>query len=86
MALLPDIEEKIIDMRGQICPSTLLTALREVNQHKLKLRSREIRLVCLTDNRNAVGTIPDVVKNMGYEVVISKDQDGGYRITINGGA
>lgn len=79
-----------VDMRGQICPSSLLTALEQVNAHKVALRAGEILLEIKTDNRDATATIPGVVTNMGYEVRVVK-RSGYYEILIgavltNGGA
>lgn len=76
------MEEKIFDIRGQICPSTLLTAMKEVNIYKDKLKQEEFALVFLTDNRDAVTTIPSTIGNMGYQVVFKKDE-GFYTITIS---
>lgn len=80
------IEEKIktveIDVCGQICPSSLLTALREVNNHKQLLRAGEFRLVILTDNHDSSNRICEAVSNMGYLVVIV-DQDKHFRISIS---
>lgn len=69
------------DIRGQICPSTLLTTLREVNAHKKALKNGDIQLAIMTDNRDSTSTIPDSVRNMGYDVSVDKDQDC-YRILI----
>lgn len=72
---------KQVDLRGQICPSTLLTALREVNSHKDLLRSGEGCLVFLSDNRSSVTHISDAVVNMGYRVQVNKEE-GHYRVAI----
>ena len=64
------------DIRGQICPSTLLIALRELNNHKERLRRGEVRLAFKTDNRDATVTIPDAAENMGYGVRVTKTEDG----------
>ena len=69
------------DIRGQICPSSLLTALREVNKHKNALKNGDVQLVIMTDNRDSTTTIPDSIRNMGYDVLVAKDQDS-YRIQI----
>lgn len=69
------------DIRGQICPSSLLTALREVNNHKKALKRGDAQLVILTDNRDSTTTIPDSIRNMGYDVQVDKDHDS-YRILI----
>jgi TusA-related sulfurtransferase len=73
--------EKEYDIRGQICPSTLLIVLKEVNEHTLMLRKGEISLVFLTDNRDALVTIPQSVETMGYHIETVKKK-GHYRITI----
>jgi len=69
------------DIRGQICPSTLLTALRQVNRHRDALRSGCARLHFFTDNRDATTTIPDAIRNMGYVVTVTKER-GWYRILV----
>ena len=75
--------EKVIDLRGQICPSTLLIALREVNQSKSELKAGSLALVYLSDNRSSTTHITDAVGSMGYTVTVEKDQ-GYYRIRICG--
>lgn len=76
-----NVEMVEFDIRGQICPSTLLTTLREVNVHKKALKNGEIKLAIMTDNRDSTSTIPDSVRNMGYDVSVNKNQDH-YRILI----
>ncbi len=71
------------DIRGQICPSTLLTALREINRHAPALRKGETTLLFLTTNRDSTHTIPESAGNMGFQVeVISRD--GYYAIRVFG--
>lgn len=70
-----------IDMRGQICPSTLISALREINVRKDGIRSGAMRLVFLTDNRDSTVTIPETAENMGYATKVIKEDDY-YRIEI----
>ena len=71
------------DIRGQICPSSLLIALREINLHQEALRAREVRLQFLTDNRDCVTTIPESAKTMGYAAEIRRER-GGYLIEVQG--
>ncbi len=71
------------DIRGQICPSSLLTALREINTHQEALRDRAVRLRFLTDNRDCVATIPESAKNMGYIAEVRRE-DGCYVIEVRG--
>ncbi len=70
-----------INVCGQICPSTLLTALREINSHKEALKSGELQLVILTDNHDSTNRIAEAVKNMGYLLEI-EDLNDHFRISI----
>lgn len=77
-----DIKTATLDIRGQICPSTLLIALKEINRLKNQLKNAELELMILTDNRDAVATIPDAAITMGYTSNIEKAEEGFYKITI----
>lgn len=70
-----------LDIRGQICPSTLLTTLREVNTLREALRSGAVELLVLTDSRDATHTIPGAVSSMGYRVEV-EPRDAHYAITV----
>ena len=70
-----------IDVCGQICPSSLLTALREVNNHKELLRSGSLQLDILTDNHDSTNRICDAIGNMGYCVEV-EDKSSHYKISI----
>lgn len=63
------------DIRGQICPATLLIALKELNRCKEQLHKGEVQLVFKTDNRDATITIPDAAENMGYAVNVQRIDD-----------
>ena len=69
------------DIRGQVCPSCLLIALKEIATRKQELKNPHSRLVIMTDNRDATATIPEATRAMGYETAITKQQ-GYYRIEI----
>ncbi len=69
------------DIRGQICPSALLMALRQVNVYKTPLRDGTVCLVVLTDNRDSTTTISEAVGNMGYDVAVERDKSA-YRVAI----
>jgi TusA-related sulfurtransferase len=77
--LTPELVE--LDIRGQICPSSLLMALREINARQAQIKRGTVRLLLMTDNRDATTTIPETARNMGYDVDVDK-QRGYYRITI----
>jgi len=70
------------DIRGQICPSSLLMALREINTHQEALRERVVQLRFLTDNRDCVTTIPESTKNMGYTTDVRRES-GCYVIEVS---
>ena len=73
-----------IDIRGQICPSTLLTALKAINSHKQELQNGTVKLSFKTSNRDAVITIPDAATNMGYGINVTKEADY-YLIVVDDG-
>ena len=70
-----------IDVCGQICPSSLLTTLREVNRLKQPLRDGEVQLSILTDNHDSTNRVSETVCNMGYQVNV-EEQEKHYKITI----
>lgn len=76
-------EKRIIeqDVRGQICPSCLLLALRNLNEQQTGIKGGQAEFHILTDNRQSTTTIPNAVGNMGYAVDIRKER-GYYRIVI----
>ena len=69
------------DIRGQICPSSLLLALREINKNFYRLAAGGLEIIVLTDNRDATGTIPTTVENMGLHAEVEKIA-GYYRIHV----
>ena len=69
-----------MDIRGQVCPSSLLLVLREINRQHRDLVAGHLCMVILTDNRDATGTVPEAVRNMGIDAVVEK-VSGYYRIT-----
>ncbi len=73
-----------LDIRGQVCPSTLLTTLREVNRHQKEIREGGLQLLVRTDNRDATVTLPQAAANMGLSVEVCKE-DGCYLISIGKG-
>lgn len=62
-----------LDICGQVCPSTLLVSLREINRNIAGLKAATVQLLIKTDNRNATITIPEAATNMGLKAEVSKD-------------
>lgn len=73
-----------IDTCGQVCPATLLIALREVNRHQQQLRNATIHLEILTDNPDSTNRVSEAVGNMGYTVQV-EDRQNHYQILISKG-
>lgn len=65
-----------LNVYGQVCPSTLLLALREVNRLQGEIHRGEVQLDIRTDNRFATATIPNAVRNMGFEAKVRKEEEG----------
>lgn len=72
-----------IDIRGQICPSCLLIALKELNSHAMAIRAHESELAMVTDDCQATVTIPAAALRMGLGAEV-QDLDDSYRIRIFG--
>lgn len=71
------------DIRGQICPATLLIALREVNRHAAALKNGTEELRFMTTNRDSTQTIPESVENMGFCVEVHPENEY-YVIKVTG--
>ncbi|MCX8070333.1 MAG: sulfurtransferase TusA family protein [Thermodesulfovibrionales bacterium] len=70
------------DIRGQLCPSSLLLTLKELNKYKDKIKSGTACIKIKTDNRDAITTIPGAAEMMGFSVKIDKEDDATYIISI----
>ena len=66
-------EIKQIDIRGQICPSSLLATLKQINDLQGDLARKALKLSILTDNRDATATIPAAAEKMGYKVSVTRE-------------
>lgn len=75
------VETIEFNITGQICPSTLLIALREINRNIAAINSGTRRLLFRTDNRDCTNTIPEAAGNMGLRAEVSK-LDTGYTILV----
>ena len=70
-----------MDIRGQVCPSSLLMALQVANKNYAEIANGLMQVVIKTDNRDATGTIPDALENMGVVAKVEKIE-GYYKITL----
>ncbi|MBT0664387.1 sulfurtransferase TusA family protein [Geobacter pelophilus] len=70
------------DIRGQICPATLLVALREINKHFTEINLGKMQLLFRTDNRDSINTIPESALNMGLHCSVVKNETG-YTLLIS---
>lgn len=69
------------DIRGQICPASLLVALREINRNIPLIKEGAVQLLFKTDNRDGTHTIPEAAYNMGLKVDVHKCEQH-YQILI----
>ena len=77
------LNEHVRDIRGQVCPSSLLVALRCINENMEAIRLGTLVLKIITDSRGAIVTIPNAASNMGFNVQIDKEPQGYYIISIS---
>jgi TusA-related sulfurtransferase len=70
-----------LDIRGQVCPSCLLLTLRAVNARHADLQAGRAEMEVLLDSRDATGTIPTTMRNLGLAASIEKVA-GYYRVVI----
>ncbi len=77
----PAVKSVHLDLRGQVCPATLLKSLKCLNEMKAELGAGAARLTILTDHRDATVTVPEAAGNMGYAVSVAKE-DRHYVITV----
>ena len=70
-----------VDVRGFVCPSSLLVALRELNKYREPLRTDHFTIELLVDNQDSTNRICDAVKSMGYDFLVT-DTDNSYRIAV----
>ena len=76
------LDEHVLDIRGQVCPSSLLITLRSINENRVALNQEDIILKIMTDSRDAIVTIPNAVRNMGFTSQIEKLHEGHYVLSI----
>ncbi len=81
MGDIASVKSVNLDLRGQICPATLLMSLKRLNEMKGELKAGASRLTILTDHRDATVTVPEAASNMGYAVSVMKE-DRHYVITV----
>ncbi|GAB4232564.1 MAG: hypothetical protein OHK0028_08020 [Deltaproteobacteria bacterium] len=63
-----------LDLRGHICPASLLISLKKMNAMREALSSGEAALRILTANRESVPTITDAARTMGYSVTVERTE------------
>lgn len=70
-----------LDLRGHVCPASLLITLQKMNAMRGSLSSGEASLRVLTDNRESVPTISNAARSMGYAVAV-EHADSHYIILV----
>jgi TusA-related sulfurtransferase len=74
MPMSGDRSRKVVelDLRGLICPATLLQSLREINRLRPELVAGAARLEILTNNRDSTATVSGAANSMGYKVEVRR--------------
>ncbi len=70
-----------VDVRGFVCPSSLLIALRELNKYRESLRTDHFTIEMMVDNQDSTNRICEAVKSMGYDFDVT-DRDNCYCIAV----
>lgn len=70
-----------VDVRGFVCPSSLLVALRELNKCRESLRTDHFKIELMVDNPDSTNRICAAVKSMGYDFHVT-DTDNSYCISV----
>jgi TusA-related sulfurtransferase len=81
---MPAGQVETLDIRGQVCPASLLMTLKRLNGIRDAVHKGTAGLDVLTDNRDSVGTISESVLDMGYQVDVAK-REGHYLLSIRAG-
>ncbi|MBD1399453.1 sulfurtransferase TusA family protein [Pelovirga terrestris] len=71
----------LVDVRGFVCPSSLLVALRELNKYREALRKDHFIIELMVDNHDSTNRICGAVKSMGYDFAVT-DRDNSYCIAV----
>jgi len=70
-----------LDLRGQVCPASLLLSLKKMNSLREDLSSGTVALRVLTENRESVPTISAAAASMGYAVTVARE-DAHYALLV----
>lgn len=75
-----------LDLRGHVCPASLLISLKKMNALREELSSGAVMLRILTANRESVPTITDAARTMGYAVTVEHMEAHFVLLVENAGA
>jgi TusA-related sulfurtransferase len=81
--LMSSAKREELDIRGQMCPACLLLTMKELNQRHVAIKEGSLELIILTDDRQAISTIPVTAARMGFRAEVIRGDDG-YRVRIFG--
>ncbi len=79
-----ELEEDIIDLRGDVCPYPLIMALKKVIEVEDRLRAGRIALKFVVDHPPSTKSIPREVKKRGYQSATEKIGAAEWVITVKG--
>lgn len=72
----------VLDLRGPICPSCLLVALKALNDNRNRIKKGRTVLVILTDQGDVARMLHHALTATGYDVNVER-KEGYYETRIN---
>jgi TusA-related sulfurtransferase len=77
-----DLEEVIIDLRGDVCPYPLIMAIKKISEEEDSLRSGRIVLKFVVDHPPSTKSIPRETEKRGYQTELEKTGAAEWIITV----
>ena len=77
-----ELEEEVIDLRGDVCPYPLIMAIKRVSEVEDRLRAGRIVLKFIVDHPPSTKSIPREAKKRGYQTEIEKTGAAEWVITV----
>ncbi|HID19763.1 MAG TPA: sulfurtransferase TusA family protein [Methanophagales archaeon] len=77
-----DLEEEVIDLKGDVCPYPLIMAIKRISEVEDSLRSGRIVLKLVVDHPPSTKSIPRETKKRGYQTELEKTGAAEWVITV----
>ena len=77
-----DLEEEVIDLKGDVCPYPLIMAIKKISDEEDNLRSGRIVLKFVVDHSPSTKSIPRETEKRGYQTELEKTGAAEWVITV----